>query len=157
MVTTTKTNDNTDPVKGADTETHESEGVTMEAPDSEIVVVEGAAAKAKAERIAFMHEPVEVMVLDSNDQSDTSRLVSISVQGKSHYLLKGQWTTVPRYVLEILARAKRENWAFNYKKNPDGSTSDTNQMHRILRYPHQFRDKNPKGQVWYDSIKDAHY
>jgi len=154
---TTKVNENTDGVKAADTEKHESEGVVMEAPESEIVPVEGPNAKAKAERTAFMHEMVEVMVLPSHDQSDTTRLVSISVQGKSHYMLRGEWTKVPRYVLEILARAKRENWAFNYKKNPDGSTSDTNQMHRILRYPHQFRDPNPEGQKWYDSIKDAHY
>lgn len=157
MPITTKTNVNTDPVKGADTEKHESEGVVMEAPESEIITIDGPNAKSKAERAAFMHETVEVLVLDSGDQSDTTRLVSISVQGKSHYLMRGKWSPVPRYVLEILARTKRESWAFNYKKNVDGSTSDTNQMHRILRYPHQFKDKNPKGMAWYDSIKDLHY
>lgn len=155
MVTKTQTNENTDPVQGANAERHESEELVATNP--EIVVVEGADAVAYADQLAFMNEKVEVMILESYDEKDTTRLVRLGVNGKKYNFLRGVWTTVPRYVLEMLARLKKESWTFSYKKNADGSTSDKDQMHRILRYPHQFRDKNPKGLAWYDSIKDAHF
>ena len=151
----TVTNENTDPVKAVDDVRHETD--PLEVPESEIIAVEGAEAMAYADELAFMAEPVEVLVLESQDVNDTTRLVEIGVNGKKYFMLRGRWSTVPRFVLEILARTKREAWNFSYRQNPDGSTSDTNQMHRMLRYPHQFRDKNPKGLAWYDSIKDLHY
>ena len=154
MPITTKTNEDTDPKKAADSVRHEDS--PLETPESEIIAVEGAGAMAYAEQLAFMAEKVEVLVMDSQSPNDTTRLVPIGVNGKQYNLLRGQWTTVPRFVLEILAKAKKESWNFAYRKNGDGSTSDTNQMHRVLRYPHQFRDKNPKGMAWYDSIKDGH-
>jgi len=154
MPTTKTTNDNTDGVKAADSVRHEDS--PLEVPESEIIALEGAGAMAYVDELAFMNEKVEVLILDSQNNNDTTRLVPIGVNGKQYHLLRGQWSTVPRFVLEILAKAKKESWNFAYKKNPDGSTSDTNQMHRALRYPHQFKDNNPKGMAWYDSIKDGH-
>ena len=150
----TKTNDNTDGVKAADSVRHEDS--PLEIPESEIIPVEGKGAMAYAVLLAFMAEPVQVLILESNDTNDTTRLVTIGINGKQHHILRGKWATVPRYVLEVLAKSKKEAWNFSYRKNGDGSTSDTNQMHRMLRYPHQFKDKNPKGLAWYDSIKDTH-
>lgn len=149
-----KTNEDTDPVKAADSIRHEDS--PLEVPDGEIIPVEGPGAMAYADELAFMAEKVEVLIMDSSNVNDTTRLVPIGVNGKTYNLLRGKWTSVPRFVLEILAKTKREAWSFSYKKNGDGSTSDTNQMHRILRYPHQFKDKNPNGMKWYDSIKDRH-
>ena len=154
MSTNTKTNEDTDPKKAADSVRHEDS--PLEVPESEIIAVEGASAMAYADQLAFMAEKVEVLVMDSQSPNDSTRLVPIGVNGKQYNLLRGQWAVVPRFVLEILAKTKKEGWNFAYKKNGDGSTSDTNQMHRVLRYPHQFRDKNPKGMAWYDSIKDGH-
>jgi len=150
-----QTNANTDGVKAVDSVRHEE--TPLEVPESEIIAVEGSGAMAYAEQLAFMAEKVEVLILDSHDTGDTTRLITITNNGKDYNMLRGKWSIVPRFVLETLARTKRESWAFSYKKNNDGSTSDTNQMHRALRYPHQFKDKNPKGMVWYDSIKDLHY
>ena len=155
MVTRTQTNENTDGVKAADSVRHEES--PLKVPESDIVPVQGAGAMKHAELLAFMAEPVEVLILDSHDPNDSARLVRLACNGKWYNMLRGQWTTVPRFILEDLARTKRESWGFSYKKNNDGSTSDTNQMHRSLRYPHQFKDKNPKGLAWYDSIKDLHY
>ena len=105
--------------------------------------------------LAFMHEPVEVMVLPNHDKHDTTRLVDISVNGTSYYLLRGEWKVVPRFVLEILVKSKKESWQFGYRKAPDGSTFETSNSYNVLRYPHHYRDKNPAGQAWYDSIKDT--
>lgn len=152
MATMNTVNDNTDAQKGHASVVHEDN------PDKEIVVAPGGEASDKLiHDLAFMNEPVEVMILETQNQNDSTRLVTVGVNGKQFHFLRGQWRKCPRYVLEILARAKRENWAFSYKKNADGSTSDINQMHRMLRYPHQYRDNNPKGPAWYESIKDLSF
>lgn len=124
--------------------------------ESPIKIVEGEAALKYAADLAFMSEPVEVLILESHDPNDSVRLIPIGVNGKTYYLLRGQWTTVPRFVLEVIVKAKREAWRFGYRKGPDGSTFETQQMHHILRYPHHYRDQNPLGAAWYDSIKDKH-
>lgn len=139
-----------EPEKVVDTTRHESEPL-----EDAIQTIEGPQALDYAKELAFMHESVEVLVMDSQNQSDTTTLVDIKVNGKSYFLIRGQWKVVPRFVLEILAKSKKEAWNFSFKKNSDGSTSDVDRMSRILRYPHQYRDKNPKGAAWYDSIKDS--
>ena len=134
--------------------THSAEQPEESSLESPILVVENEAGGKYAKDLSFMAEPVEVMVLDSNDKNDTTRLVSISVNGKGYYLMRGIWTTVPRFVLEVLATAKREQWQFGYRKAPDGSTFETSNAYNVLRYPHHYRDKNPDGAAWYDSIKN---
>jgi hypothetical protein len=142
--------ENTDPVPtGAYVQPEED---SFESP---IQVVENEVIAKYAGDLAFMAEPVEVMILPSHDKNDTTRLVSISVNGKSYYMLRGEWQTVPRFVLEVIVRAKRETWSFGYRKAADGSTFETSNSYNVLRYPHHYRDKNPKGVAWYDSIKDA--
>jgi len=149
MATYTKKTEDTAPIK-----THTAEQAEEDSFESPIQVVENENVDALARDLAFMAEKVEVMVLPSHDKNDTTRLVSLSVNGKSYYLLRGKWETVPRFVLEVLARAKRETWQFGYRKAADGSTFETSNAYNVLRYPHHFRDKNPKGQAWYDSVKD---
>jgi len=133
---------------------HSAEQPEDESFESPIQVVENEAAGQYAKDLAFMAEPVEVMVLPSHDKNDSTRLVSVSVNGKPYYMMRGNWTTVPRFVLEVLATAKREQWQFGYRKAPDGSTFETSNAFDVLRYPHHYRDKNPNGPAWYDSIKD---
>lgn len=105
--------------------------------------------------LAFMNELVEVMVLPNHDKNDTTRLVDVSVNGTSYYLMRGEWKVVPRFVLEVLVKAKKESWQFGYRKAADGSTFETSNSYNVLRYPHHYRDNNPVGQAWYDSIKDT--
>lgn len=149
MPTYTKTAESTDPILTLRTEQPEEESL-----ESPIQVIENEDVVNYARELAFMSEPVEVMILPSHDKNDTTRLVSVSVNGKSYYMLRGEWQTVPRFVLEVIVRAKRETWQFGYRKAADGSTFETSNAYNVLRYPHHYRDKNPKGQAWYDSIKD---
>lgn len=122
--------------------------------ESPIQVIDNPDVGSLARDLAFMSEEVEVLILPSYDRGDTTRLVSVSVNGKSYYLMRGKWEKVPRFVLEIILRAKKESWQFSYKRAADGTPSDTSDSFNLLRYPHHFRDQNPKGQAWYDSIKD---
>jgi hypothetical protein len=154
MPTSTKVNEDTDGVKAADSVRHEDS--PLEIPEGEIIPVGGPGAMAYADELAFMNEKVEVMIMESTNDNDSVRLCTFGNNGTMYNLLRGEWATVPRFILEALVKAKKEAWSFAYKRNPDGSTSDTNRMHRGLRYPHQFRDKNPKGLAWYDSMKDGH-
>lgn len=149
MPTYEKRSENLSPVKTLVTEQPEDDSLV-----SPIQVVENEALASYAQDLAFMAEPVEVMILASHDKNDTTRLVSVSVNGKSYYMLRGEWQVVPRFVLEVVLRAKRETWQFGYRKAADGSTFETSNAYNVLRYPHHYRDKNPKGQAWYDSIKD---
>jgi len=107
--------------------------------------------------LAFMNEPVEIMLLPNQDgMRDSARFQSIGVNGKKYYFLRGEWKTVPRFVAEAIITAKKDAWSFSYKRNPDGSTSDVNQMQRVNRWPYQFRDPTEKGTRWYDAIRDNH-
>jgi len=149
MPTYTSKNDPKDPVLTIKTE--QSEEDSLESP---IQIVENDSIDQYARDLAFMAEPVEVMVLPSQNKDDTTRLVTISVNGTTYYMVRGEWRVVPRFVLEVLVRAKRESWNFGYRKAADGSTFETSNAYNILRFPHHYRDKNPRGQAWYDSIKD---
>jgi hypothetical protein len=149
MSTYTKRSESTDPIQIVSYEQPEEDSF-----ESPIAVVENDNVSSYARDLAFMAEPVEIMILPSHDKNDTTRLVSVSVNGKSYYMLRGEWQTVPRFVLEVIVRAKRETWNFGYRKAADGSTFETSNAYNVLRYPHHFRDANPKGQAWYDSIKD---
>ena len=149
MPTYTQKSENTDPIPTFAYEQKEEDSF-----ESPVEIVENETVASYARDLAFMAEPIEIMILPSHDKNDTTRLVSVSVNGKSYYMLRGEWQTVPRFVLEVIVRAKRETWNFGYRKAADGSTFETSNAYNVLRYPHHFRDKNPKGQVWYDSIKD---
>lgn len=149
MPTYTKKAEDTDPLNTFSAE--QAEEVSLQTP---IQVINNPDVDALARDLAFMAELVEIMVLPSHDKNDTTRLVSVSVNGKSYYMIRGQWQKVPRFVLEVVVRAKRETWQFGYRKAADGSTFETSNAYNVLRYPHHYRDANPNGQAWYDSIKD---
>jgi hypothetical protein len=110
-----------------------------------------------ARDLAFMNEMVEIMILDNPDaRQDSTRLVTVGINGVQHFLLRGQWKKVPRYVAENIITSKKEAWTFNSRTNLDGSTSDVSNMARNQRFPYQFRDNTAKGQAWFDNIRNHH-
>ena len=123
--------------------------------ESPILTAEAAGIVDYARDLAFMAEIVEIKVAESYNPEDTTRLVEISVNGKSYYFLRGEWAKAPRFVLEILATRYKEAWNFGYKRLMDGSVGQTSSSSNILRYPHQYRDNNPAGAKWYDSLRES--
>lgn len=106
------------------------------------------------DELAFEAQSVTVTVLPNSDRTDTTKLVTVGVNGKQFHFLRGQPRQVPRYVLGKLARAKKEAWFFGYDKASDGTTRQTDQMQQYLRFPHHWLPHDPKNmareQAWYE-------
>ena len=135
---------------------HDSIVHDNDSADTELVIMTENEANEKLTRdLAFLHEKVEVMIMESGDPRDTTRLVDFSINGKRYYFMRGEWRTVPRFVLEAIARNREEAWRFSYKRNHDGTTSDTNHATQSLRHAYQWRDSNPAGQAWHQSIVNS--
>lgn len=106
------------------------------------------AMRSYLDELAFMNEEVEIMFSPSWDENDTSRLVTLSVNGRDEHFLKGEWKKVKRCYLENAIMARRESWSFSYKQGRDGTTVQTEFASQNQRFPFQWRDQNPKGQAW---------
>ena len=145
----TRINENTDPKPNVSQEVGDEDSLV--AP---VKVVNNEQLDSYARELSFLAESVEVMILPSQNQDDKTKLVDVSVNGKTYYFLRGEWRKVPRFVLEVLVTSKVEAWNFGYKQSMNGATVQTQDSWHVLRYPHIYRDANPEGVKWYDSIKD---
>lgn len=116
------------------------------------VPVENEALARYASDLAFLHEDVEVLVAPSNDPNDTTRLVEVTVNGRTQFFMRGEWVKCKRYFVEALSRAKREQYTFGYKKAADGSTVQTESAQQGHRYVFQVKDANPKGAAWLQQL-----
>lgn len=100
---------------------------------------------------AFMHEPVCIVVHDSNDPNDVE-LVPVSVNGNQVFIQRNQPTTVKRCFVERLARAKRTSYTQDLDDRL-GEAMNTMKPRHSLRYPFSVvEDKNPKGSAWLRGI-----
>lgn len=116
--------------------------------ESELVVTTNLE-KSYAEQLAFLEEPVEVMVAEPQDEKE-SNLVQLFVQGRSQMIIPGQPIIIKRKYLEVLARAKQIRYKPVVKIN-DLTGAPVNMMipRLVLRYNFSvIQDKNPKGAEW---------
>lgn len=148
-MTITRTNDNISPQRHTSYAQSEKESL-----EPIIQTVDNNTLAEYARDLAFMEEEVEVLILPAYNQEDTTRLVEITVNGKSFYFIRGEWRKCPRYVLAVLATSKKQAWNFGFRQAPNGVPTQTSDSQYLLRYPHQYRDQNPLGVKWYDSVKD---
>lgn len=116
--------------------------------ESELVIATNLE-KSYAEQLAFLEEPVEVMVAEPQDEKE-SNLVQLFVQGRSQMIIPGQPIVIKRKYLEVLARAKQIRYKPVVKIN-DLTGAPVNMMipRLVLRYNFSvIQDKNPKGAEW---------
>lgn len=116
--------------------------------ESELVIATNLE-KSYAEQLAFLEEPVEVMVAEPQDEKESS-LVQLFVQGRSQMIIPGQPIVIKRKYLEVLARAKQIRYKPVVKIN-DLTGAPVNMMipRLVLRYNFSvIQDKNPKGAEW---------
>ena len=149
MPTYTRKNEDTDPKQVLKQEVSDEESLINPMPS-----VSNEQLNNYAAQLSFMAEEVEVMIQPSHDPEDTTRLVTVTVNGKPFYFLRGEWRKCPRYVLEVIATAKHQAWNFGYKMATNGVTVQTQDSSNLLRHPHQWRDTNPKGIAWYETIRN---
>jgi hypothetical protein len=126
----------------------------LELPESgdanrKIEPVDGPAAMDQAEALAFMEEPVKVMVHTSADQN-AEPIVQTGVNGRTQFFIRGQSQVVRRKFVEALARAKHT--AYTQRTEHDYQTGNVIQKmipRTSLRYPFSVeQDDNPKGADW---------
>lgn len=99
----------------------------------------------------FMHEPVTVMIADSNDENDVE-LIQVQVNGIRQFFQRGRAQTVKRYFVERLARAKRTSYSQTLDDR-QGETMNTMKPRHAQRYPFTvIEDANPKGGPWLRNI-----
>lgn len=105
----------------------------------------------KAEKLAFMEEPVTIVVMSSGDQNEVD-LVQVAVNGVTQFIKRDQPITVKRKYVERLARCKKTD--FNQTLDDRmGEAMNTLQRRHSLRFPFSvIQDANPKGAGWLKQI-----
>ena len=117
-----------------------------------IDVVDKPLPKEAFEMEAFMNEPVTIVVNPPND-ADEPMLVQVGVNGTNQFIPRGEAIAVKRKYVEVLARAKRTDFAQNLdERQGEQSFNQVRTMHS-LRFPFSvIRDPNPNGGAWLTGV-----
>jgi len=118
----------------------------------EIEVVGGPVIDDLAPALAFMEEPVDVLVHDSADRN-AEPIVETGVNGRVQFFIRGQTQTVKRKFVECLARAKTTTYSQQKYSDANGNDAIRNVPHTALRYPFSVvNDRNPNGAAWLKKV-----
>jgi hypothetical protein len=145
------------PGEAAFTETNElkTSGASFDDTPSDIVIHgDTYGLDEKARLLAFMEEPVTIMVHESTDPN-AEAMVFVAVNGegpgpaKTPWIPRGQPVTIKRKFVEALCRAKGESVKSIEVTNNTGERSIRYPKHSALRYPFSIvEDQNPRGSEW---------
>ena len=145
-----KTVDATDHQIGQDNPLEFSTAGDLEVDRPAIETVEGPKAMDHAAEMAFMEEPVSIIVHESTDQNDPDPNPLLQVNGRTQYIVRGREQVVRRKFVEVLARAKKTGYTQSMRHDPvTGNVYQSMNPRTALRYPFSvIEDKNPKGHAW---------
>jgi hypothetical protein len=107
---------------------------------------------SKADKLAFMEEPVTILVMSSGDQNEIP-LVQVAVNGVTQFIRRDEPITVKRKYVERLARCKKTD--FNQALDDSQGEVSFNVLTRrhSLRFPFSvIQDPNPNGAGWLKQI-----
>lgn len=106
-----------------------------------------------AAELAFLEEPVDVLVHESTDNS-AAPIVEVFHNGTPQRFIRGQVQTVKRKYLEVLARAKRTGYSQSvYRDQVSGEAIQRMNPHTALQFPFSvMNDTNPRGPAWVKKI-----
>lgn len=114
----------------------------------EVEVVSAHNLTDKAAKLAFLEEPVDVMVHESADPN-ASMIVETWCNGIPQRFIRGQVQTVKRKYVSILANAKETAISTREARDYDGNMTTAINKHTALKYPFSVvRDENPRGAAW---------
>lgn len=112
-----------------------------------IDVVDKPLPKDALEMESFMNEMVTIVVNPSQDPDDP-KLVQVGVNGVNQFIPRGTPIAVKRKYIEVLARAKRTDFAQTLDERLGEQMNHLHPMHS-LRFPFSVvRDTNPDGGAW---------
>lgn len=119
---------------------------------NEIEIVDGPGGMNKAADLAFMEEPVEVLVSQSTDKN-AERFPCVAVNGTNQFFQRGSKQVVKRKFVEALARAKKTAVMTIPAKDQDGADTMNIVQNTGLKYPFAVtQDRNPNGNVWLEKV-----
>lgn len=115
-------------------------------------VVDGPTGMSKAADLAFMEEPVEVVVSPTTDKN-AERIPGVAVNGVNQYFERGKKMIVKRKFVEGLARAKKTAVSTMPAKDQDGADTMNIVQQTGLKYPFAVtNDRNPNGSAWLEKV-----
>lgn len=98
--------------------------------------------------LAFMEEPVTIMVHESTDPF-ADNPVQVACNGVNQFFLRGEAQTVRRKYVEILARSKKTTISTPEIQDHDGARTNKIVQRTALKTPFSvINDPNPKGPAW---------
>lgn len=112
--------------------------------------------KAYMDKLAWLHEKVELTWHGTGREGDTTRLLTISVNGQDFHFLRDEPRLVPRYVVERMV-VKEDEWEFGHKVGMDGQAQQVEANIPRARFAHSFNPRDLVEQKWYKDIRARHY
>lgn len=126
--------------------------IVMDSPGS----VSGVERDPYSEALAFMEEKMKIIVYPQHaNESDTSRLISVGVNGKKQYIMAGKEQWVRRKHVERLVRARPDYVQHTAHRNAM-TAAEQNVMDIVSRTKYSFEvleDPNPKGRQWLSNLR----
>jgi hypothetical protein len=123
--------------------------------DKGLYDVDGPEFNDKMKLLAFMEEPVEVMIHQTSEK-DADQAFDIQVNGRPQIFVRGGKYIVRRKFVEGLARAKPvhyDNEEYMQETAQGGVRAVRYPSRRGLRYPFTvIEDKNPNGAAWLQRV-----
>lgn len=114
----------------------------------EIEVIDSVLTGEKAAIEAFMAEKINVIVLESSDETEND-IVETWVNGRVQRFLRGTPQWVRRCYVEALARAKRTTYRQVLDERLGVQAFNQMRPSHTLAYPFTvLEDRNPKGPAW---------
>lgn len=150
--------------KGFETEEHDvgQDGVVEDRynrnGEPEVIIpqaepIENPAMKEKLEYEIFMQDMVTILIHPSPERGPVDNVFDVAVNGKSHLFERGKEYTVPRYVVETLARAKTTQYENQEYVGSDGVKGVRWPSRTGVRYPFSVRhDPHPRGFDWLQHV-----
>jgi hypothetical protein len=121
--------------------------------DLDIAKADPLAFEDHAAELAFMAEPVKILLAETNDPNEQN-VVFVSVNGRGVYLQRGIPQIVRRYYVERLYRARPQKIDTSIGRNQNGDPVNRITKKSALQYPFEIlQDNNPRGRPWAEKMK----
>lgn len=115
-------------------------------------VVDKPLPKGALDMEAFMNEKVTILVNPPND-ADEPMLVQVGVNGVNQFIPRGEPIAVKRKYVEVLARAKRTDFAQTLDERLGEQGFNKLRSMHSLRFPFSVvSDPNPNGSAWLTGV-----
>lgn len=115
--------------------------------EDDLEIIQEQRMKDKAEALAFMEEPVRILVHESTDEMATE-VVELNVNGVNQFIIRGREQVVRRKFVECLARARQASIRTRTGVQGDQVINQIRQ-HTAVRFPFSIvEDRNPRGHDW---------